>query len=648
MIDFSNVTKAFSTQVVLNNVSFRINRGERVGIVGPNGAGKSTLFNLINGDVLPDKGDVMIPSTLRISCLHQHVMDSSNDEINLLDFVADAIPRLSEIRHRINEIESDAQLCQTSNAINEIGELHHEWEVLGGYRMETEAKKALAGLGFRTGSETHKMKSFSGGWQMRAALARTLIADPDILLLDEPSNYLDVPAIEWLDKYLCSFHGTLLLISHDRYLLKTLVEMILEVNAGQCVRYNGNYNYYVKEREQRAIVAENERKNYEKQREHMLEFINRFRSKASKAALVQSMIKQLEKLDAEQQLAPEVMKYSGELRLPPPPASGSLSIALENAGFGYQKGKFIFRHLSLEIPKGEKVAVVGYNGMGKTTLLRTMSGVVQLLEGNRILGHNVIVGYQSQEFSDILDGEKGVYDIVRGVLSDTAETKQLRALLGAFGFSGNSQDKQVKVLSGGEKIRLCFARIFANPPNLLLLDEPTTHLDIQARETLQKSIQKYTGTCVFVSHDIEFLRQCATHIIEVSEAGIKRYFGHYDYYLNRKKEEASFVPELEKKADLKPVETVQVVNQKELRKIRAQQREKENKGKGKIEREITQCENAIVTAEKEMSEIVERVSSGDPTIDFSKENRRQKEIAYEISDLTAKWEQLTDALLAFD
>lgn len=648
MIDFQNVTKSFACQDILSGATFRINDGERVGIVGPNGAGKSTVFNMLTGDLSPDGGTVSMPSNVRISCLQQHTIGGESHGIKLVEFVSDAIPRLREIRIRLHEMEADPDLLRQPNILRQHGELQHEWEALGGYRLETDAKIALAGLGFRPEDEQRLLGDFSGGWQMRAALARTLIADPDVLLLDEPSNYLDVPAIEWLDRYLSAFRGTLLLISHDRYLLRTLVNVIIEVNSGKTYRYNCGYNDYVAERQQRILIAENQRKNLDKQREHIQEFIDRFRSKASKAASVQSSIKMLEKMDADMPVRPDSLAYTGVLRLPPPPHCGTHLLQLHNAGFSYGGGKFIFRNFDFEIGKGDKIAAVGYNGMGKTTLLRVIAERLQLTEGTRVLGHKVNLGYQAQEFADILPAEKSVYDVVRAALPPQAETKNLRNVLGAFGFGGDAADKQVKVLSGGEKIRLCFARIFVNPPNLLILDEPTTHLDLQARETLQNAITAYTGTVLLVSHDIDFLRYTATQILAVTPDGIRRYLGTYDEYMEKIKSEepGKTTPSVSERVSVSESPVVSV-DPKERRRQRAEQRQAVSKEKQRLEKVIADSERKIEKSEKELTEIFESLATPSPTADYEALNRRQKELRALIDQSTTDWEEAAAQLDAF-
>ena len=539
MIDFIGVEKNFADKTILNRISFRINSGERVGLVGPNGAGKSTIFNLITGELTPDRGEVVIPKRMRIGYLKQQLLASDLD-CPLLDYTADAVSAIADISSEIEEIESALERYPSESeerqvALNRLGVLQTEFEHLGGYRLRPEAEAALCSLGFKPTDMGRPMNDFSGGWQMRATLARTLIADPDILLLDEPSNYLDVPAVEWLCKFLRSYKGTIVLISHDRFMLDKLTSVTLELSDGQITRYNGSYTVYREEREARKVALDAAKKNIEKRKKDLERNIERFRYKSSKASQAQSWQKQLDKI-ADVVTISDDLSYRGAIRFPEPPPCGAEAARFEHVTFGYDPAKPVLRDVSLNINHGEKIAFIGYNGMGKTTLLKLLAGVLKPQEGRVVPGHNVIIGYQAQEFGELLPGEMSVFDVVRAACGRDFPVASLPNVLGSFGFSGSDQSKLCKVLSGGEKIRLCFARIFVNPPNLLVLDEPTTHLDISAREMLQNMVKSYKGTVCFVSHDIEFIRGTAELIFTVTPSGVRKYFGNYDYYLEKSAE----------------------------------------------------------------------------------------------------------------
>jgi len=529
VIEFLNISKRYGPQIVLDDVSFRINTGERVGIVGPNGAGKSTLFEIIQGKLGQDKGEVNTPKHARIGYLRQELNAHAVGK-SLLAYTADAITELTDIHDELEQVEhkaAEAAGKEQERLLKRLGDLQHDYEHLGGYEMETRAESALSGLGFSVSDLASPFKSFSGGWQMRAELARTLIGKPAILLLDEPSNYLDVPAVEWLQRYLRSFPGTMLLVSHDRYLLESLTTVTLEVAGGQVTRYQGNYSYYVHTREARLEQLLAARKNQDRKREQVEKFVERFRAKNTKASQVQSRMKALDKMEIIEVPTANVIRTP--IHIPPAPHSGAESVRLEGVGTWYEQDKWVFKDIDLSLQRGEKMALVGYNGMGKTTLLRILSGTLAPVAGKRVLGHKVVLGYQSQEFAETMPPDQSVYNIVKDAALP-AQIPRVRSILGRFGFSGEGAEKICSILSGGEKIRLAFARIFVNPPNLLILDEPTTHLDIRGRETLEQALVAFNGTVCLVSHDIEFVRKVATSILALTPDGIAKYPGDYDYY----------------------------------------------------------------------------------------------------------------------
>ncbi len=531
MIDFSGVSKYFGGEPILKDVSFRVDPGERVGVVGPNGAGKSTLFNLISGELSPDGGTVAMPKDWQLGIMRQQLPDAENAG-TLLDFTADAVPELKAWTAELQTLDERLATGEsTAQMLDRYGVLQSKIEHAGAYRLHVDAEKALCNLGFAPEELNRPLKSFSGGWQMRAALARVLVADPDILLLDEPSNYLDIPAVEYLCKFLNSYRGTLLLISHDRFLLRKLTEVTLEVNGGRVVRYAGGYDYYRRERVERKRSLEAAKRNTERKKEHLEKIIDRFRAKAAKAAQAKSWQKALDRIEDID--LPDELDYSGAIRFPEPPPCGALAAEFENVSFSYDGKKEILRNVNLHIDSGDKIAFVGFNGMGKTTLLKLLGGYLKPSAGKITLGHHVVIGYQAQEFGDILCDGQSAYDTVRAALPAGVNSNVLPNVLGSFGFSGDAMHKLCGVLSGGEKIRLCLARIFVNPPNLLILDEPTTHLDVHARELLQEALRKFKGTVCMVSHDIEFVRNTAAVIVEVKRPDAVKFFGNYDYYLEK-------------------------------------------------------------------------------------------------------------------
>jgi ATP-binding cassette subfamily F protein 3 len=633
MIDFKSVYKSYGEQVLLDDVSFRINPGERVGFVGPNGSGKSTVFGIICGEVLPDKGSVSLPKNLSIGYLRQQ-LPADGFALSLLDYVADAVPELSasaarlrEIDHLLHEELSDRE---SASLLREHGELQAKFEHMGGYRLRSEAEAALCGLGFHIEAFARPLGSFSGGWQMRAGLARVLIGNPDFLLLDEPSNYLDIPAVEWLCRFLKAYKGTLLLISHDRFLLKKLTSITLEINGGVITRYPGDYDFYRREREFRTKTLEAAKRNQDKKKEQLTRTIERFKAKSSKASQAQSMMKMLDKM--EDITLPDHLRFTGTILIPPPPPSGSEAVRLENIAFAYNDGEWILKDVSLQIDSGDKVAIVGYNGTGKTTLLKMIAAQLAPNDGKVVLGHNIIRGYQAQEFADILPPEQTVYDVVKNAMSEKVPVNSLQSILGSFGFCGDHAYKPIKVLSGGEKIRVCFARIFVNPPNLLILDEPTTHLDIAACEALQQALIDYQGTVCLVSHDIEFVENVATTIVAMRPPGIKKYYGGYEYFQQKVSEEG--YAELE--TDSNSPEKGQNLG-KERRKERARLRQELQGEKKAVEKSIAASESALERLEAEKAGLIQQ-SLNQQVADYAALNRRLYEVQLEIDRVSAAWE----------
>lgn len=631
MIEFRQVTKRYGEQELLREVSFRVRAGQRVGVVGPNGCGKTTLFRLITGAAETDKGEVVIQPGTRLGHLRQ-VLALGAEDRPLRDYVADALPELGRVEERIHAIEHalpDASGPDRDRLLEELGTLQSRFESEGGYRLKARAEEALGGLGFAAARFGDPVGAFSGGWQMRAELARILVAEPDVLLLDEPSNYLDLPAVEWLQRFLKGFRGTLLLISHDRFLLNNLTEDTLEVYGGQATLYRGAYDVYIRDRAERQRQLAARKKNLDQKRREVERFVERFRAKNTKATIVQSRIKMLEKMETVDLL--DDIHTRGVIRLSPPPASGAETARLEQAGFGYRDDAWLFRGVDLAIARGDKTAVVGSNGLGKTTLLRILAGQLELREGRRVLGHRVQPGFQTQDFTDAMNPSATVLATVREAAPGESEGR-LRTLLGGFGFSGSAVEKTVEVLSGGEKIRLAFARLLANPPNLLLLDEPTTHLDIPSREALEDALADYPGTVVFVSHDVAFVRRVATSILAFEPPEIVRYYGGYDDYRAKL--------EQKRQAETRPTSAAspKVSAGKAARQERAALLQLTAPRKRELERLIRDTEDRIHALEAEQANLVQSLETG-AAADFASVNTRLSAIPRELNDLNRTWEE---------
>ena len=682
MLDFRGISVHYGHQDVLTDVTFRVNKGDRVGVVGPNGSGKSTLFKIILGEMSTDTGELVIESSPRIGFTRQNPAPDTPEE-TLLDYALRGIPGLSEMEAEMEALEAD---LSDPVKMRRYGELQTKFEHLGGYDIETRVKIALGGLGFATEDFAKPFKSFSGGWRMRAELSRVLASKPDLLLLDEPSNYLDLPAVEWLQKFLKAYDGTLMLISHDRYLLRTLTNIIVEVDAGTATRYEGDLDYYLTEREVRYEHLKAAKENQDRHREQLQRFVDRFRAQATKAAQAQSRQKLIDKIDEARIVLPKRYTNSGRLRLAEPPPSGIEMFRCENLGFSYDGVKKVFSGLSFNVTRGDKVALIGYNGLGKTTLMRLIAGTRQATEGKAVLGHNVVPGYRSQEFAETIPPDLSVYRNAKNAWDahGGGPEKVFRNQLGAFGFDENDVEKPAGVLSGGEKIRLAFLRLFLTAPNFLLLDEPTTHLDLDGRRLLQDALRKYAGTILLVSHDIDFVRAVATSILEITREGIRSYPGGYDYYCEKKAErernnriielsngrmgasngrmgasngrmegEATTKRPNDQTSKQQDIQTTKLPNDqtsklsaKDIRKQRAAER-------AKVAPKLRELKARVATAEQKIDELQKALDAASaelfnptPTTDFAEANRKVRTLQFEIDRYTADWEEAATELEA--
>jgi ATP-binding cassette subfamily F protein 3 len=648
MIEFRQVSKRYGKQIVLDAVNFRVNAGERAGFVGPNGAGKSTVFALVAGEMEADAGKVELAKDIRMGYLRQQIL-TDDTATPLHEYVERAAPDLDTIHAEIHLLEEELRQEPDSEArhrtLRRVGELQTIFEHRGGYDIAARAAATLCGLGFPPAELKRPLGEFSGGWQMRAELARSLVADPDLLLLDEPSNYLDLPAVEWLRSFLDEYRGTLVLISHDRYLLNALTEVIYEVAGGAVTRYAGNFAWYQRERVRRRDQVQAIQRNQQVKREKIERFIERFHAKNTKATQVQSRVKMLERMEETAVKMPEIAVGMGQLRLAAPPPCGAEVLRLEHVSFRYdEKGPWILRDLDLTINQGEKLAIVGSNGMGKTTLLRLLAGQLQPVEGKRVLGYKVIAGYQSQESAETMDPGDTAIETLRGVASNATE-REIRTLLGGFGFSGEAALKFVSVLSGGEKIRLAFARLLIRPPNLLLLDEPTTHLDIESREALQDALSTYPGTVLLVSHDVEFVRAVAGGVIAMTPAGITSYVGGYDYYKEKIAQQQQQLKQQQAPAAAPaqlPAASVAPMagESKAARRERTQARHLRHGQLKELDKSIVRAEKKINVLETERAQLCERLAAPEATgAERADAGRRLKNVEFELGQVMHAWEE---------
>ena len=509
-------------RVLFENASFQVNYGDRVALVGPNGAGKTTLFSIILKQKEPDAGTIARDEWTMVGHLPQEA-ETHGDE-TILDVATGRVDELPLLEKRLHELEKSGDVSSP-----EYLEAHAKHDALNDPQVETKAKKMLRGLGYRDSDFNRKAREMSGGWIMRARLARLLVMEPDLLLLDEPTNHLDLLSLLWLQEYLKRYSGALLLISHDRQFMDEVVTQVHEISERKLIDYTGNYTDYLRQREERydqQLAAYN---NQQKEIAALQQFADRFRAIPSKASQAQAKLKQIERMEQiEKPLAP---RKPFRFQIPPPPRGGQRAISLEDIHMAYGANK-VYEALDLTIERGERTVLVGPNGAGKSTLLKILAGVVPFQQGNRNLGHNAKIGYFSQHRADTLDPEKTVLDEVQ-TSAPLMREDEARAVLGSFMFRKDDIYKKTSVLSGGEKSRLNLVKFLVDPPNLLLMDEPTTHLDIHTVESLTLALERYEGTLVFISHDVHFIRHLATKVLHVNAGRVTPYPGDYEYFLEK-------------------------------------------------------------------------------------------------------------------
>lgn len=597
MISIDNVTVSFGGWDLFNDISFLINPKDRIGLVGKNGAGKTTLLKIITGEQPATTGGISKNADCTIGYLPQTMKIA--DTTTLFEETAKAFDEVialeSQIEHLTTQISerTDYESAEYADLIHHMNDATDRYHILGGDNREAEIEKTLLGLGFKRTDFGRATSEFSGGWRMRIELAKLLLKRPSLFLLDEPTNHLDIESIQWLEDYLKDYNGAVLLISHDRAFLDNVTNRTIEISLGRVYDYKANYSHYVElrreRREQQLATYQNQQKLIEKTEE----FIEKFRYKPTKSNQVQSRIKQLEKLERVE--VDEEDLSSLNIKFPPAPRSGQIVAEVKEAGKSFG-AKHVFSGADFVIERGEKIALVGRNGEGKTTFVRMLTGEIEPTEGSLRVGHNVNLGYFAQNQDDLMNGDFTVFDTLDRVAVGDIRTR-LRDILGAFLFQGEDVDKKVRVLSGGERSRLAMARLMLEPYNLLVLDEPTNHMDMRSKDILKNALMKYDGTVIVISHDREFLDGLVDKVYEFRDGRVREYLGGIYYFLEKRKLEDLREIEI-KKTEEKPADTKKPASGKE-----DYARRKENeKAVRKIRSDIERTEREIESLETEIAQ----------------------------------------------
>jgi ATP-binding cassette subfamily F protein 3 len=645
MLTLSDISKAYGGRVLFDGVTLQLNREDRIGLVGPNGAGKSTLFSIILGDEEADAGEVIKERNVVFGYLPQESAPAGDETV--LELATAISPEFSKLRKIILAWDSDHHVAPEH--VEEVhDDAHDRFHELGGYQIDAKAKTILSGLGFREKDFDRRARELSGGWVMRAHLARLLVQEPDLLLLDEPTNHLDLEALLWFQDYLTTYPGAIMVISHDREFLNHIVGGIVEIRQSKLLRYRGNYDEYVVQRaaaEEQLLAAY---KNQQRDIARLQEFADRFRAKASKASQAQSKLKQIERMEKIE--APTNDESKIGFRFPQPQRSGQKVITLENIHHAYGEN-VVYRGMDFLAERGQRIVLVGPNGAGKSTLLKILAGVVVPQSGTRTLGHNVKAGYYSQYRVEMLQESRTVFEEAMDTPSRVTE-QFIRTLLGSFLFRGDDIFKPVSVLSGGEKSRLALVKLLLDPPNLLLMDEPTTHLDMASIDALVYALDQFEGTLVFISHDVYFIRALARHVVHINAGRLTHYPGGYLYYLDKTKA-------LSARAALTAGEKISApknnsapksaVDRKEQKRIEAQQRQARS-GERKAQQQLVQKLEAEIqeleTKQTELTSELEKPETYEKPGRAQEINRELVHVQERLAQATPEWEAAASKLAA--
>jgi ATP-binding cassette subfamily F protein 3 len=652
MLTISQVTKSFTGRILFEDASLQVNRGDRVGLVGPNGAGKTTLFSLILGEDMPDEGRVSVEKHATIGFLPQENAPAGDETV--LEMACAVSPELTKAQRILKTTPEDS--AQHHEAL-------HAFDEHGGWQIEPKAKRILAGLAFRESDFERPAKTMSGGWVMRAHLARLLVQEPDLLLLDEPTNHLDLESLVWFEQYLLEYPGAILMISHDREFLNQLVGSIVEIAHKRLQRYRGNWDSYIEQKAAREVQQLAAYKNQQKEIAALQLFADRFRAKASKASQAQSKLKQIDRMEKIE--APLSREKTVRFHFPQPPRSGLRVITLKDVDHAYGD-LVVYRGLNFEAERGQRTVLVGPNGAGKSTLLKLVAGTLPIQHGTRVLGHNTKVGYFSQFRVEMFDPKATVLETARDMPNPVSE-QTARTVLGSFLFRGDDVFKTTAVLSGGEKTRLALVRLLLDPPNLLLMDEPTTHLDVGSIDALIGALAQYNGTLIFISHDVYFIRAVAKTVLHISAGMLTPYAGDYDYYLDKTRATSAraALTSSGKLHNLQPAvaglgeagagigdsgyKLPGMRETREQRRAEADQRKALARIKRDHEKRVRDLEMQILNLEgrqKELTEELEKPETYEAGGAAMSLNRELLAVTADMERLTAEWERLGEKITA--
>ncbi len=595
MLSINNLSFYFGSRPLYEDVSLHIKPKDRIGLIGANGTGKSTLLRLITGEYKPDKGEISRSGECTIGFLNQDLLSYDSQE-SILHVAMQAFEEAMALQKKIDEVLKEMETDYKDSLVDKLTKLQERFEALDGYSIQSKAEEILEGLGFSTKDLEKPLKTFSGGWRMRVMLAKLLLAKPSLLLLDEPTNHLDLPSIQWIEKYLESYEGAIIVVSHDRYFLDNTVKTVVEVAQQNLHIYAGNYQFYLEEKALRAEIQKGAFENQQSKIRQTERFIDRFKAKASKARQVQSRVKSLERMDLIEDVVEENARVNFRFKFSKNPGRTILSLKNISKSYGALN---ILKNTHAIIERGDKIALIGANGKGKSTLLRIIAGT-ENIEGERTEGHNVLQGFFAQHQLEALNVNNTMLDELKEAGSDKSEL-ELRTILGCFLFSNDDVFKKIKVLSGGEKSRVALAKTLISEANFLLLDEPTNHLDIVSVNILIQALQQYEGTYIVISHDRHFVSQVANKIWFIEDNEIKEYPGTYDEYCYWQEQRVkspgtSSSPSPPKKTEEKPVKNIADPGKDILKELKSLQNQLD-----KTEAKITELENKKAKVEEELA-----------------------------------------------